>query len=208
MHALTRELISTSTRDISTTMALIQSEVVASEPERPSLSGSDNSTNKLHRTTLSRRAKGQIQSRKDYREQCGLLSKAQQKRLLEYINELTRRGLPPNHHNVCTFAYNICGKWPGKNWATRFVHAHEDKITSQYLISFDISRKKADNWWLINHFFDLLQEKWKKYDYAPHNVYNIDEKGFLIGILKKTKRIFTKAWYEKGKLQGAAQDGN
>lgn len=39
-------------------------------------------------------------------------------------------------------------------------------------------------------------------------MYNVDEKGFLIGVLKKLKRIFTKAWYEQGKLQGAAQDGN
>jgi hypothetical protein len=39
-------------------------------------------------------------------------------------------------------------------------------------------------------------------------VYNLDEKGFLIGILQKIRRIFTKAWQEQGKLQGAAQDGN
>ena len=36
----------------------------------------------------------------------------------------------------------------------------------------------------------------------------MDEKGFLIGMLQKTRRIFTKAWQEQGKLQGAAQDGN
>src|SRR5271170_2709214 len=36
----------------------------------------------------------------------------------------------------------------------------------------------------------------------------MDEKGFLIGILKKTHRIFTKSWKKQGKLQGAAQDGN
>ena len=189
-------------------MASIQSKLVASESQRPPLSNKEESMNKLHRTTLSRRAKGEIQSREDYREHCGLLSRAQKKRLLDYIDELTRRGLPPNHHNVRTFAYNICGKWPGKNWASRFVRDHQDIITSQYLISFDISRKKADNWWLINHFFGILQEKWNKYDYAPHNVYNIDEKGFLIGVLQKMRRIFTKAWYEQGKLKGGAHDGN
>jgi hypothetical protein len=96
-------------------MASIQSELVVLESERPPLSESSESTTQLHRTTLSRRAKGEIQSRKDYREQCGLLSPAQKKRLLEYIDELTRRGLPPNFQNVRTFAYNICGKWPGKN---------------------------------------------------------------------------------------------
>jgi hypothetical protein len=86
-----------------------------SESSRPPLSDEDEYTTGLHRTTLARRAKGQIQSREDYREQCGLLSRAQQEQLLKYIDRLTRRGLPPNHHNVRTFAYNISGKWPGKN---------------------------------------------------------------------------------------------
>lgn len=162
----------------------------------------------LHRTTTLRRAKGQIQSRQEYREQCGLLSKVQEQRLLQHIDELTRRGLPPNHHNVRIFAQNICGKLPGKNWPSQFVRRHAASITSQYLVGFDICRKKADNWWLINHYFELVQEKWKQYNYAPENVYNMDEKGFMIGMLQKTKRIFTKSWLEQGKLQGAAQDGN
>ena len=96
-------------------MAPIQSKLVALEPQEPPLSDDDESSEQLHRTTLARRAKGEIQPREDYREQCGLLSRAQKERLLKYIDELTRRGLPLNHHNVRTFAYNICGKWPGKN---------------------------------------------------------------------------------------------
>ena len=36
----------------------------------------------------------------------------------------------------------------------------------------------------------------------------MDEKGFLIGVLQKVQRIFTKEAFEKGKLLGAGQDGN
>ena len=36
----------------------------------------------------------------------------------------------------------------------------------------------------------------------------MDEKGFLLGILQKTKRVFTQAYFESGKLLGAGQDGN
>ena len=176
MHASTNELTPASTRDIFTTMAPIQSKLVDSESQRPPLSNSDKSAKQPHRTTLARRAKGEIQPREDYREQCGLLSREQQQRLLNYIDEFTRRELPPNHQNVRTFAYNICGKWPGKNWASKFVQNHSDRITSQYLSGFDISRKKTDNWWLVNQFFNLLQKKWKKYRYTPRNVYNLDEK--------------------------------
>ena len=36
----------------------------------------------------------------------------------------------------------------------------------------------------------------------------MDEKGFLIGILSKTKRIFSRMAYEQGKLKQILQDGN
>ena len=36
----------------------------------------------------------------------------------------------------------------------------------------------------------------------------MDEKGFLLGILQKTKRVFTEASLRNGKLLGAGQDGS
>src|ERR1700761_5498893 len=208
MHAFRTTPPWSSTTPSSTTMAPVHSRPGAIDSPRTSLSDQEECSAKLHRTTLARRAKGQIQSRDDYREHCSLLSRAQQEQLLQYIDNLTRRGLPPNHHNVRVFAYNICGVWPGKNWASRFVQQHREIITSQYLLGFDISRKRADNWWLVNQFFIIVQEKWKQYKYAPYNVYNMDEKGFLLGILQKMRRIFTRAWQEQGKLLGMAQDGS
>lgn len=47
-----------------------------------------------------------------------------------------------------------------------------------------------------------------EYEVLPHNIYNMDEKGFLLGVLQKTKRVFTRASFESGKLLGAGQDGN
>jgi hypothetical protein len=96
-------------------MASINTEVNISNSIEAPLSIPANSDAKLHRTTLTRRAKGQIQSRQHYREQCGLLSREQEKKLLEYINTLTRRGLPPNHANIRQFTINIGGRIPGKS---------------------------------------------------------------------------------------------
>jgi hypothetical protein len=81
-------------------------------------------------------------------------------------------------------------------------------ITSQYLIGFDISRKRADNWWLVNNYLELIQSKQNKYNYLPGNIYNMDKKGFMIGVIQKTQRIFSKLWQEQGKLQDTAQDSN
>jgi hypothetical protein len=189
-------------------MSSINSEISISESQSPPLLNQPANNPQLHRTTIARRAKGKIQPRQQYRKQCGLLTQIQEQQLLQFINNLTQRGLPPNHFNVRVFAQNICGKWPGKNWASSFVKRHQDLLASEYLVGFDISRKRADNWWLINNYFNLVQEKWKEHDYLPKNIYNMDEKGFLIGVLKKTRRIFTRSWKKQGKLQGAAQDGN
>jgi hypothetical protein len=38
--------------------------------------------------------------------------------------------------------------------------------------------------------FEVLQQKITQYDIAPENTYNMDEKGFAIGLLGKTKRMF------------------
>jgi hypothetical protein len=47
-----------------------------------------------------------------------------------------------------------------------------------------------------------------QYEIEVHNMYNMDEKGFLIGLLNKDKRIYTKSEAVWGKLLRAGQDGN
>lgn len=162
------------------------------------------SPKKLHRTTVARRKKGEIQPRSEYREKCMLLSQAQEALLVEHIDKLTKKGFPPNHHQLRVWVANLKGKPPGKNWTYEFVKRHQEKITSEFLNGFDIERKRADSYWIINNYFQLVKEKMEKHHFAPENTYNMDEKGFLIGKLNKTKRIFSHYWKKQGKLQGAA----
>lgn len=49
-----------------------------------------------------------------------------------------------------------------------------------------------------------LSSKMKEYEIQPENIYNMDEKGFLIGVLQKTKRV----WSKSTEIRGAGQDGN
>jgi hypothetical protein len=53
-----------------------------------------------------------------------------------------------------------------------------------------------------------LQEKIEKYHITPRNIYNFDEKGFLIGLFKTSKRIVTIEHLKSKKIFGASQDGN
>src|ERR1700742_3895824 len=53
-----------------------------------------------------------------------------------------------------------------------------------------------------------LQEKMRKYNIDPSNIYNFDEKGFLIGISRSTKRIVSREALKSRRIIGASQDGN
>ena len=53
-----------------------------------------------------------------------------------------------------------------------------------------------------------LFEKIDEYKISPQNSYNMDKKGFLIGVLCQMKRVFSKEAFKRGKIKGAGQDGN
>jgi hypothetical protein len=53
-----------------------------------------------------------------------------------------------------------------------------------------------------------MTRKIKKYDVQPENMYNMDEKGFLIEMLPIGKRIFSRRRYEKEGLKQHLQDDN
>jgi hypothetical protein len=89
-----------------------------------------------------------------------------------------------------------------------WVKAHSDKIISCYSISLDLDRKKADSAWKYILYFELRSWKIEKYNLIPEQVYNIDEKGFMIGINTKEKRIFSWCKYELGEHKHFLQDGN
>ena len=78
----------------------------------------------------------------------------------------------------------------------------------RYLKNIDIQRSKADDAKSYQLFYDLLSRKLQKYRILPRNTYNMDEKGFAIGVLTTQRRIFNKALFKKGKVLGSNQDGN
>ena len=108
------------------------------------------------RSTLSRRHRGVTGSKTDARSSKSLLSIQQQKTLVDYINKLTARGLPPTQSMVANFAQDICHKPPGKSWVTRFIRSHQDQLSSGYLTGQDLSRKKADNTHQYRLYFELV----------------------------------------------------
>lgn len=162
----------------------------------------------VERSRLSKRWNGKQGSKQAMYEDKRLLSDPQERELIRYIKKLTDLGLPPTATMVRNFAEEIVGKEPNKNWPSDFVKRHKDVIDSAYLNNLDKVRKKADNYGSYFKYFHSLKEKVEKYGILPENTYNMDEKGFLIGVLNKMKRYFTKHAIASGQLKGATQDGN
>ena len=65
----------------------------------------------------------------------------------------------------------------------------------------DYNRSRADSVFKYLLYFELLRKKIEQYKVEPQHTYNIDEKGFLIRILLKIKRIFSRRRYKEGLIK-------
>ena len=57
----------------------------------------------------------------------------------------------------------------------------------------DCERYLADSKRKYKIYFNLLHSKIRKHGFDKHNIYNIDKKGFFVGINSRTERIVSKA---------------
>jgi hypothetical protein len=71
----------------------------------------------VDRTTLSRRVNGVTNPASMAHQNSRFLNDPQEKELIRYINQLTKKGLPPTVSMVRNFASDIAGKLPGKCWS-------------------------------------------------------------------------------------------
>ncbi|KAI7705110.1 hypothetical protein KC353_g13077 [Hortaea werneckii] len=137
-----------------------------------------------------------------------LLNNAQEKELVKHIKKLCERCFPPTPRIISNIASELCDTRPSKNWSSRFVARHKDELDARFLNAIDLSRHKADSRASYEQYFVSLGEKLDEYNILPENMYNMDEKGFLLGRLQKTQRVFAKDSQKHGKLVGAGQDGS
>jgi hypothetical protein len=162
----------------------------------------------VNRITLTRRHRGVQRSREDQYEEQRILNNQQAKELIKYIDKLSDKGLYISHEMLRNFAKELTGKKPGKHWPGRFLKKHQIELTSAYTTAMDANRKRADSAYKYARYFNLLARKLDEYKVELENIYNMDEKGFLIGMLSKSLRIFSKRKYQQGGFKERLQDGN
>ena len=86
----------------------------------------------------------------------GLLDYAQERVLVERINTLSTRGIPPTPAIVQNLVQELTKAPVGEHWVSRFVDRHRKELKSVYLDSIDYSRRVADNSRHFSHYFMLV----------------------------------------------------
>jgi hypothetical protein len=207
----TRDAHQFSTRNNSTTMAPIDDAIAAIESREAGEKFTYQSIADqfgVDRSTLSRRHKGCQAPREAEGLNRRLLSPQQELTLVKYIEDLTKRGLPPTRDMIRNFASDICHNHVGDGWVTRFLHRNHDHLISKWTAGMDRSRHNADSTAKYELYFDLLHGKIEEYGVMPANTYNMDEKGFMIGITGRSKRVFSRRQWEKREVRESLQDGS
>jgi hypothetical protein len=109
---------------------------------------------------------------------------------------------------IQNFASQIAQRELGVHWVDRFVKRYPDQLISKWTTAMDNSRHKADSGSKYSLYFNLLREKIEQYHVKPCHTYNMDEKGFMLGVIGRSKRIFSRTSYEEGKRRSTIQDGS
>ena len=162
----------------------------------------------VDRRTLARRHQGVSASRQLEGQNRRALHPHQEIELLRYIERLTSQGLPPTRSMIRRFASQIAKKELGVHWVDRYIERHQIDLISRWATGIDRARHQADSISKYTLYFSLLHEKISQYDIEPCNIYNMDEKGCMLGILTRSKRVFSRRLYEEGKIKAHIQDGN
>jgi transposase len=109
----------------------------------------------------------------------------QEAELMSYIEGLTACCLQPTREMVQNFASAIAKQDVGQSWVTRFLSRNSLDLEAHWTTGMDRDRHRADSEDKYQLFFQLLLEKIEEYNIQPEHSYNMDEKGFLIGVRYK-----------------------
>jgi hypothetical protein len=116
--------------------------------------------------------------------------------------------LPPTRSMLKNFATAVT-KWEiSDSWVDWFLHCHANKLTTKWTTEIDCKRHLANSQRKYKLYFNLLHSKMREYGVDERNTYNMDEKGFFVGINSHTKRIVSKTIWESKERTTALRDGN
>ena len=141
------------------------------------------------RSTLSDRARGG-KTRRQAHEDYQILTPGMEKALKEWVNTWDEGGFPARLDLLKAVAAQLAESHAqeegassparlGSSWLRRFLDRHPTYST-KFAVNLDRQRALTSNPTLIKDFFQKLGNV-LKYAFKPENMYNMGEKGFLLG---------------------------
>ena len=109
---------------------------------------------------------------------------------------------------IANFASAVAKEPVCESWVTSFINRHSIHLISKYSTGMDSGRHNADSYVKYELYFNLLQRKIAEYKVDAEHTYNMDEKGFMIGVTSRTKHVFSRRMWEKKEVKATIQDGN
>ena len=159
-------------------------------------------------TTLRRRHRAENEPRSTADSKRQLLTPQQEAELVKWIKQETQGHQPPSRFSVKDKASILAGREVGRNWVYKFYHRHTDDLVFKTSTPMDRNRHKADSYHKYDCYFNYLGKKLDEYDVAPGNTYNMDEKGFALGQMNRSKRFFSKELWDRKQVRAPLQDGS
>lgn len=117
------------------------------------------------------------------------LSDVEEKALIRWIEKLESLGFPPRIHHVREAARRLSGSdIIGKNWITRFLDRHPE-LYLRLTVTIDVKRSQQSNSIVIRDHFNKLNKVVTTFNITEERMYNMDEKGFIMGVADRCKVI-------------------
>lgn len=144
-------------------------------------------------TTLrDRKNKGRQTPRAAHQHEC-LLTPGQEEALVKWAVFQDDMGIPPRQDLLIEKAEAILHITSpemriGKRWIERFMKRHNE-LQMKFSQRLDHQRAAAGNPKVMEKHFRIFKNAVKDYKVSTENIWNMDEKGFLMGLASKAKVI-------------------
>lgn len=147
------------------------------------------------RTSLQDKIKAR-RSAKEYHEQYQRLNVLEEKALIDWILRLQAWGWPARVDQVREMARFLLDKKNDKkplgiNWVQKFLDRHP-QLKTAFIPPLDKERASAQNRQIFEEWFALFLSVKTEYSVSESNIWNMDEKGFLQGVIGKEKVVISK----------------
>jgi hypothetical protein len=93
-------------------------------------------------------------------------------------------------------------------WIPRFLDCTKDKLLPEWTTGLDSNCFRADSYNKYKLYFNLLHGEMQEYEVEAGNVYNMDEKGFMLGTIGCSKRVFSRQSWKAKSARQAVQDSS